>query len=475
RGARPRPMDAARLAKRSIGQIESSPPECGTGVGTPRSPSLVSDAASSSKEAEKGAEPATEWTESDKGAEPPVKRKASKLCPWENCETRVDKTDNAIFDHVVQDHILSLKGAEVMMKKEEDDEDDDDSDDEDSNPLRCRWPDCGKSLQRGEEDRKIEWLQEHLHSRHLPAAGRFRCSTVVGCTFRCANKKVMADHEKKCGKEPERKTREPRASPLLFYHPADVRPPQSRKKMKKRLEPAACFSYVHTRGPSRASLLADFDSKVNVGIKRALEFGKKSNGNIHRVLKPEFRAERGSQWRKKRLPASAYHWVTEESVVEAMEVEEETKVVNPKCDQTLDDLFPPPQPFPPFSSLTDHPHAETRDVHAMQADVRDSPKKAQFPLPKSGHPYLTTTTPSRPHTSFDPSSSAATPLARPQSVPVVLNYSTPLVSTVLSNSTPLNRPTTDRVTPPILYPYSPESISRDSEECVPGTSTVPLP
>ncbi|GMS85629.1 hypothetical protein PENTCL1PPCAC_7804, partial [Pristionchus entomophagus] len=192
-------------------------------------------------------------------------------------------------------------------KKEKEEEEDSDSDDEsEDDPYSCRWPDCGKSLKRGDECRKIEWLEEHLHSRHIPAAGRFRCSKCK--KFRGKTRKLVDEHEKKCGKT--EKKREPRASPLLFYHPADPRPPQTRKRdAKPPVRPADCFQYAYVRPPKRHPLLADFDPAVDAHLQKTLVFKMEHNWNVRREFNPSWKNAAGSKWRKTRLPGEAYRFV----------------------------------------------------------------------------------------------------------------------------------------------------------------------
>ncbi|GMR37745.1 hypothetical protein PMAYCL1PPCAC_07940 [Pristionchus mayeri] len=320
--------------------------------------------------------------EEDRGNSKPKKRKLhsekGKLCPWENCGKIVTKNDDVLFDHIVKEHIVSLKGVDQKEKEQNNnrkEKEDSDSDDEsEADPYSCRWPNCGMSLKRGDEERKIEWLEVHLHSRHIANARRFRCGK---CKFRGKTKKMADEHEKKCGKTEKKKKREPRASPLLFYHPADPRPPQPRKRTRPPVRPADCFQYVYVRPPKLHPLLADFDPEVDAHFKRTITFKIKHNWNVRREFNPTWKDAVGSKWRKMRLPGEAYRFVVIDIEKEEQEKEErdrlreEAEIPYDTLPRSLDELYPPPLGYPSHKQLSsmgrkraEHLYRSSLDFHS---------------------------------------------------------------------------------------------------------------
>ncbi|KAI1727938.1 Zinc finger, C2H2 type family protein [Ditylenchus destructor] len=135
------------------------------------------------------------------------------LCGWADCEHRVG-SDNALYDHVVKDHLDQLRPVPVVVDLEKSSMLNNSSSSRQnrrrrhSNALkeakkqnskdeeckfRCRWQDCDMSLQRGDHQKQFDWLLDHYTTRHAPRAQPFVC-LFEQCSLRFRMRKSLNDH-----------------------------------------------------------------------------------------------------------------------------------------------------------------------------------------------------------------------------------------------------------------------------------------
>uniref|UniRef100_A0A1I7XPM4 C2H2-type domain-containing protein n=1 Tax=Heterorhabditis bacteriophora TaxID=37862 RepID=A0A1I7XPM4_HETBA len=105
-------------------------------------------------------------------------------CLWNGCPQQHDHADQ-LYDHVVKDHIGSLRHIQPSTS--------DDGDLEEEGSLSCKWRDCSMSLRRGDRIKKISWLEEHYRTRHARNAQPFIC-VIEGCTQRFSTTRRLEEH-----------------------------------------------------------------------------------------------------------------------------------------------------------------------------------------------------------------------------------------------------------------------------------------
>ncbi|PAV81088.1 hypothetical protein WR25_24866 [Diploscapter pachys] len=123
--------------------------------------------------------------------------KISLSCHWGNClQLRNDK--DALYDHVVEDHIKNPIPMEPRQKGQNststmDSDESEESDAEEMDAQTCQWKDCHMRLKRGNVSKKMSWLEEHFRTRHAFGAHPFRC-LLTNCTARFVTSRQLDEH-----------------------------------------------------------------------------------------------------------------------------------------------------------------------------------------------------------------------------------------------------------------------------------------
>ncbi|KAL3082244.1 hypothetical protein niasHT_036728 [Heterodera trifolii] len=155
-------------------------------------------------------------------------------CRWTRCARRF-ADDNQLYDHLATDHVEQL-GKEVLLAEQQqrhsgakavalalrqrrrgsgdddgtandglsddggtdkDDKDENDYDDDgaaaQAEQFRCRWRKCEMHARRGDAQKKLDWLLNHLVIRHAPKAHPHKC-LFANCTLRFRKLQALKDH-----------------------------------------------------------------------------------------------------------------------------------------------------------------------------------------------------------------------------------------------------------------------------------------